>query len=148
MSNYIDPPEKKELTKYFLTLETKEQIRDFIDSHFPGWLIASTDNYTIDYPHLQSNWKQICSMNCVTQQKIVVVDGIYFDDQHSLLRTIAEVMTRKGYVVRRKEELTGCEDCQQAMPTKPIWRQFKQYGLNVPKTWKPVCSKCDIKRTQ
>lgn len=143
MSKYSDTTEVKKLTDDFLSLNDKDEIQTFIETNLPNWLIAATDSYTVDYPHLQRNWHQICTMNSVEPQKIVIVDEIVFDDDHSLTRLIAETMTRKGYVVRRKEELTGCSECRQAMPTKPVWTKFVHHGLNVPKKWKTICSNCE-----
>lgn len=146
MSKYSDPENVRDLIASFLTLENTDEIKDFIDANLTEWLVASTDSYTEDYPQLQQNWELICRMNSVQPQKVVIVDEIFFDDDHIMLRTIAETMTRKGYVVRRKEELTGCEDCRKALPTKPVWRQMKNRGLPVPRTWKPVCSRCELRR--
>jgi len=142
-NNYIDPPDQKELITEFLSLETTDQIKDFINLHLPGWLIASTDRYTVDYPDLQKNWQHICDMNSVQPQKIVIVDDIIFDNDHSFMLFICEAMTRKGYVVRKKEELFGCEECGYAMPCKTIWRKFKDRGVDVPRVWKTICSVCE-----
>jgi hypothetical protein len=147
--SYTDPPNAEELVARFKTLDDKKEIRSFIDETFPGWLIASTDRYTIDYPHLLSNWRIICERNNIQPQKIVIVDQIFFDKKdavtHNLIMTVCEEMTRKGYVIRRKEELTGCEQCFQAMPSQHLWAFMKQKGVPVPPEWSSICSSCSSK---
>lgn len=143
---YTDPPNADELIARFKSLDDKTEIRDFIDQTFPGWLVAATDGYTVDYPHLQSNWETICQRNNVKPQKIVIVDRIFFDKKdnvvHNLLMTVCEEMTRRGYVIRRKEELTGCEKCFRAMPVKDLWAFMRHKDLPVPREWSSICGSC------
>ena len=145
--SYTDPENVTELLAEFKSLSNKDDIHDFITRVFPGWLIASADRYSVDYPHLQHNWETICRKTQTQPQKIVIVDTIFFDKKedkftHSLLTTICEVLTRYGYVVRRKEEITGCLECQSAMPTEELWGFMKQAELPVPQVWSRVCSRC------
>jgi len=144
MSKYSDPPESKELISQLKSVSSnKEELREFVEKTFPGWLLASTDKYCKDYPHLQQNWEHICGMNNVQPQKIVVVDQVKFDENHALLRTICDVMTQRGYVVRRKEEFTGCEVCRHAIPVREVWQLLKDKGLPVPTVWSTNCSECN-----
>ena len=123
-------------------LTDKDAIRTFIDTHLPGWLIASTDAYSIDYPHLDRNWKLICQSLGVQPQKIVVVDKINFDAENTFLKTVCDVLTARGYVIRRKEEFTGCEICTKAIPVREVWQLLKNKNFPVPDEWSSVCSEC------
>jgi hypothetical protein len=147
MSKYTDPSDAKELISRFSALETKEGIQEFIEEKLPGWLIASTDKYSEDYPHLQQNWAAICRMTNVRPQKIVVVDHVSFENDHSFLQAVCETMTRRGYVVRRKEEFTGCEVCRRAIPVVEVWRLLKEKGMPVPRHWSNTCSGCEASST-
>ncbi len=147
MSKYENPPNTQEFIDRFMTLTDKKEIQNFIEDTFPGWLIASTTRYCHDYPHLQLNWETICRLNNVKPQKIVVVDEVHFDRKehahnHSLLMLICDVMTKLGYVVRRKEEFTGCESCQRAIPTALVWHLMQEKGMPVPLIWSTTCSGC------
>lgn len=122
-------------------LVDKDDFRKFIDTHLPGWLIASTDAYSSDYPHLDSNWRFFCQSLNVEPQKIVVVDRIDFDDL--FLNTVCNLMTARGYVIRRKEEFTGCAVCRKAIPTREVWQLLQNKGFRVPDVWKSVCSACE-----
>lgn len=155
---YIDPPNAPELISTFKDLVQKDEIRSFIDNTFPGWLVASTDSYTVDYSYLQKNWESICESNGVKPQKIVIVKQVVFDKKdnvnHSLLMFICEQLTRMGYVIRRQEELTGCEQCFKAMVARDLWSFLRHKKLPVPMTWSSRCSECtqsgtdDIKGTE
>jgi len=143
MTDFSDPENVNQLISQFATLESKEEIQKFIDENLPGWLVASTDAYSSDYPHLQQNWRLVCRMNNVRPQKIVVVERIDFGDNYRLVQSIAETMTKRGYVVRRKVEFTGCEVCRKAIPVIEVWSLLKEKGMPVPRVWSASCSGCE-----
>ena len=143
---YVDPPNSDALVARFKGLSTSEEAHAFLEDVFPGWLIASTDSYSGDYEFLQNNWRVICERTGVERQRIIIVDAIFFDKKenvkHNLLMHICEEMTRRGYVVRRKEELTGCTVCHKAIPTQNMWAFMREKQLPVPTVWKPRCTGC------
>lgn len=140
--DYNDPANVSDLISQLHSLNTKKEIEQFICTHYPNWLLASTDKYSDDYPHLISNWALICQVNNIQPQEIVIVDVVAFDDDHKLLREICNKMTQMGYVVRRKEEFRGCEVCHKAIPTKEVWEHLKRKQFKVPQDWSTKCSKC------
>jgi len=149
MDKYKNPPNVQEYIHRFMTLSNKEEKQKFIEDTFPGWFIASSDRYCVDYPHLQLNWEAMCKTHNVQPQKIVIVDEVHFDlkeaeHNHSLLMLICDILTKSGYVIRRKEELTGCEKCQHAMPTQALWCFLKEKSLPVPRVWSSTCSTCTL----
>ena len=148
MSKYIDPPKAKELIAQFSSLTDKKEIQEYDEANLPGWLIASTDEYSPDYPHLQENWTMLCMMNGVQRQKIVVVDHVSFEDDHTFLHAVCETMTCRGYVVRRKEEFTGCEVCRKAIPVVEVWHLLKEKGMAVPRSWSNTCRGCETRTTE
>lgn len=150
MTNYSDPPNCQErieqLTSIFtnpdLDISQKhEEIRLLIDTVFPGWFISTINEYSEDYPHFQNNWKLICASNKTEPKFIILVDEIHFTQRHVLLHTFFELMTRFGYVVRRKEEFGTCI-CGKAIPSKQIYDLLKGKDIKVPEEWSERCSKC------
>ena len=138
---YSDPHDLKDHLKKLYSLSSPDEIQTFIENIFPGWLLISTPEYSKDYSYLQDNWDTICKLNHIKPQKIVIVDFISFDDNnYSLLQSICEIMTKKGYVVRRKGEFTGCSICDKAIPTENVWRMMKNKNLPVPSVWSDKCS--------
>ena len=140
--NYSDSKNTQQLLDELRGLTDKHLFQNFVETHFPNWLLASTSEYCVDYPHLTQNWKLLCQNFGVEPQQIVIVESIFFDKDHTLMKTVCDLMTSRGYVVRRKEEFVGCEKCGKAIPTRRLWINFKNNGLPVPAVWLPTCSKC------
>lgn len=144
-NKYLDPDDS-ELKRIFDILKnckTHDEIHKLIDETLPGWLIYSTDYYSKDYYMLTENWYKICDNLKVKPQKIILVDQINFDNKnHLLMHIFCERMTREGYIVRRKEELTICSECYNAIPTLYLYNILKQKGFKVPDRWSNKCINC------
>lgn len=147
MNHFIDPPNKDEILAT-LELEAKndnfdrEQFREYVDRILPGWLVYATDQYSKDYPHLTNNWQRICEETKSRHEQIVLVQDIKFDNDHLVLKTVCEIMTRRGYCVRRSEEFIVCDKCLKAIPCKDVWHLLKEKGLPVPNEWSRRCKEC------
>lgn len=122
--------------------KTPEEVEKIIEQSYPGWLILSLNGYSKDYPHLENNWKTICSKLNVQPQKIVLVRDIIFDKENSQLNNICEFITKHGYVVRRYTEFLACSVCEKAIPCKEIWHLLKEKNFPVPNNWSDKCSSC------
>jgi hypothetical protein len=145
MENLKNPENTEEILKQILEMKTYEEFKNIIDKTFPSWIIDSCDNYSIDYPHLNSNWKKICQMQNVNSKKIVLVKYLIFNDpEYSLLSSICEIMTRFGYCVRRISEFTKCVKCENAIPSIDIWTHLNTNCKNftIPKKWSDKCENC------
>jgi hypothetical protein len=142
MTDHADPPNKNEILQQLRTLSSPEDTVDFVNKHFPGWLILSLTSYSKDYPQFQSNWEKICQMANTTPQKIVLVSDIKFDEEHVATSVIAEFMTRNGYCVRRAAEFIACSECEGAIPCQPLWTLLKDKGMPVPPVWSNRCNDC------
>lgn len=116
-----------------------------INEMFPGWLVHSTLGYSLDYPHLETNWKRICELVRKTPQKIVFVTDINFEDDDKTKSMVCDFMTKNGYCVRRVEEFTICPVCYRAIPCQEIWHLLKEKGFSVPQVWSDKCQKCNLK---
>lgn len=150
MDHFIDQPNKRDVIERIHNLNDEkddekddEKIQEFISSILPNWLVYSTDNYSDDYPHLRSNWNQICKMTKTSPKKIVLVQDIVFDENHEVVKEMCEFMTKRGYVVRRAGEFIVCRTCMKAIPCIEVWHLLKEKGLNVPSEWSDKCRRCE-----
>ena len=137
--SFTDPENVEALLE---ELKTANNTQEFIEHVFPGWLIVSLDGYSSDYPHLERNWKTLCSTLKLEPQKIVLVSTIEFTDNHRLLKEICEKMTRMGYCVRRAHEFIPCKVCEKAIPIREIHSLLLEKKMPVPKDWSDHCSSC------
>lgn len=125
---------------------TASQIRAFIDAHLPNWLVAWMKEYSPDYAYLTSNWSMLCDKGGCRMQYIIIVRDLEFDTTkpgYDSLRTrVAELLTRRGYVVRRDGELQECPVCRRAILSKKVWEFASKIGCPVPKEWSMTCEGC------
>lgn len=139
---YIDPSNTSEILNNLQNIPTLGEVKKLIDEVFPSWIITTMNIYCSDYPHLMTNWIQICRMSGVEPKQIIIVDDIVFDDSHTLIKAFSECFTRSGFVVRRKNEYISCEKCCSAVPTENMWNILKEKGFEVPTKWNKYCSIC------
>lgn len=141
MDKFIDSPNSAEIIKKLDTITDREEFQKYVEEILPNWLIYSIDEYCPDYPYLQQNWLHICRLNNVNPQKIVLVDDIIFDDNHTVLQHCCELLTQRGYVVRRLREYIVCHICEKAIPSREMWNMLtNNKALHIPKTWSETCS--------
>lgn len=98
--------------------------------------------YSADYAYLNDNWTVVTNKIGVSKKFIILVDLICYDEDHRLLHTICEELTKKGYVIRRKGEFIKCNKCGSALMSKDIWEYANGLKLRVPQVWSDKCSNC------
>jgi hypothetical protein len=122
---------------------TVEDTEKTIEKYFPGLISYKIKQYSKDYPTLASNWNVICDKLKTTPKDIILLKKIVFENrEYTLLNTICELLTRKGYCVRREGEFSSCFKCEGAIPCIEIWQNMKNRGLKVPNTWSSICRNC------
>ena len=137
----------EEEIKKIIESDSEIEIRELIDKIAPNWLIGTYDSYSDDYPHLTNNWKAMCKNLNTTPQKIVIVKNIPLDekDNDKLFKpklAICEVLTIKGYIIRREEEIVGCLECNKAIPNSIIYNQLPKDKMTLPPKWSSRCTTC------
>lgn len=142
MSDFSNPCNTDAILKELNEAKTEEDGEEIINAYFPGWIVDSLPDYSADYPHLRINWSAICDKLKVKKQKIILVEELKFDSNHTTINTIAELLTRKGYVIRRVGEFGGCPICKHAIPCVEVWHLLKEKRLPVPAEWSGTCRKC------
>lgn len=138
---------------------TDEEVYLLIKKTFPDWLVSYTNAYCPDYKHLPRNWEAICKQNNTTPKTIVFVKDVSFAkggsgggmaarrstshlNEEFVKQTFCEMMTKKGYVVRRESEFQPCTVCTKAIPCIQVWHLMKEKQMPVPKEWADKCSSC------
>jgi hypothetical protein len=142
MSRYSNNSQNDEILSRLQEAKTASIVQQLIVEYFPGWLVSSSQKYSPDYKFLQDNWNLICTRLSVNPQKIILVDDIKFDDNHSNLTILCEFLTKNGYCIRRKDEFVICNKCKLVIPCLALWLNLKNRSINVPKQWSDKCSNC------
>ena len=139
---YKDPSNIDEIINQIKSFQSIGDIRNIIENTFPTLIQGLIVSYSVDYPTLENNWVKICEMNKVEKGMIVLVDELYFDEDHKLLKIFSEIFTRSGFVIRRKEELISCKNCKNAIPSFKVYQKMKENKIKVPESWNEKCLKC------
>lgn len=149
----LDPErvsKNKVLIEKIANSDNEEEIKGVVDELLPGWFKYAFLDYSDDYPHLKNNWHKMCeNLNC-TPQKIICVEEIPLkynkdkDDNFFEIQAVIEILIRKGYVIRRKNELEMCKICKKALLPERIFNEIKKIGKidNLPEIWANVCINC------
>lgn len=139
---YSDPDNTPEVLARLSVLPTIKEVKDLVDEVFPNWIVTAIDSYSNDYPHLETNWKVMATMAGTKPAQILIVEEIFFDDSHTLIRTFAELLTRAGFMVRRKSEFFPCSVCRNALPSQELYNKMKEKSAPITTEWKEKCSTC------
>jgi hypothetical protein len=140
--DYSDLSNSDEIKQNLSNLKTLGDVKEYIDTIFPNWFIATIDNYSDDYPHLKKNWSDICEKIGIEKTQILIVDQLSHEPQYSLILFFAEIFTRAGFAVRRKNEFFPCKVCNKALPSEYIWQIMKDNNFSVPEKFSPKCVNC------
>ena len=142
-SKYRDPNNTKEIIEEIKKCATMGDVNNIITRVFPDWQIAAFSGFCTGYPHLNNNWYNLCSRIGVGPTQVLVVRELSFEDDHTLLRTFVECLTRAGFAVRRMTDYVPCSKCENiAVPTPQIHELMKEKGIVVPDTNVPICISC------
>lgn len=143
MTKYQDPENVDEIITKLKLLPTMKEVKKLIEEVYPNWFITILPQYSNDYKQLQTNWVNVANKIGVPICHIIIVDDMIFDDNHTLIRTFAELLTRAGFSVRRKEEFFPCQVCGNAIPSKQMYEIYsKTQELTIPETWSSKCKEC------
>ena len=139
--NYKDPENVEEILERLKTLPTLKEVKELIDQVFPTWIVTAIPGYSNDYKFFQNNWIMISGMGHVPTTEILIVGDMVFDEDHILIRTFAELLTRSGFSVRRKQEFIPCETCGLAIPTLNFYNLIEERSV-IPPKWSSKCTSC------
>jgi len=148
-AKYQDPENSSELIEQLRKLPAGEELINSINSVYPSWIVQIIDNYSQDYSYLENNWKIISKMAFSQPQKIILVDRLWYDavavdrkGKYELLKTTCDILTKKGYCIRREGEFIPCSECGKALASFGLFVVMKEKNLPVPETWADKCGEC------
>lgn len=136
------------LTDYLFshTEEKTPSLQEKLETLYPGWCTLELDGYSEDYPHLTKNWKVMCGKVGISPKKLLLVKNIEFDNKNDqkvdFTLRLCEVLTRKGYCVRRADEFLCCVHCELAIPCEQVWQKMRDNNMPVVSVWGNVCGGC------
>lgn len=142
MSSFVDPENSSEILESLTNIATLGEVHELVQKIFPSWIVGALPAYSRDYQQTQNNWEIMCVKLNVKPTQVLCVEDFAFDDNHTLIRTFAEIFTRSGFSVRRKSEIVPCEGCGLAIPSPTLYEIMKENGNPVPQTWSNRCSTC------
>lgn len=119
-------------------LSNMQEVFDLINTKYPNWIIYIMDKYSIDYPHLQSNWKIMTDTSKTNMKKIIIVSNFENDEQFAY----AELLTHTGFVVRTQSDIIPCIVCNSAIPSENTYNKMKEYNNKIPNVWNNKCTTC------
>jgi hypothetical protein len=149
MNDYKDPDDETELQSLLQELKEKKTIKDvyeFTKAVFPTWIIRFTDEFSHDYNYLNKNWNITCKENGGKRAQIMIVDFIGFTSNYTFLKSLCEIFTMTGFVVRADYEVILCSNCYRAIPYKEEHARMQEYAMPVPERWSNTCSKCEKRK--
>ena len=120
-------------------LSNMQEVFDLINTNYPKWIVYIMDKYSIDYQHLQSNWKIMTDTSKTNMKKIIIVSNFENDEQFAY----AELLTHTGFVVRTQSDLIPCIVCNSAIPSENTYNKMKEYNkIVLPCVWNNKCTTC------
>ena len=139
---FKDPSNVDEIKEQIINCPTVKDVIEIINSVYPSWLVNTIDDYSEDYPHLTKNWEIICAKFQIQKQKIIVVEDIVNDSEHTLVKFFADYFTSVGCIVRTKYDIVPCIVCNRGIPNEEIYNKMKELEMNVPEKWLAKCINC------
>ena len=83
-------------------------------------------------------------------QKIICVSSIplvyneKIEENFFEIQAIIEILSRKGYIIRRENELVPCKICKKAIICHEIYLQMKELNkFELPTVWSKYCQNCN-----
>ena len=120
-------------------LSNMQEVFDLINTKYPKWIVYIMDKYSIDYQHLQSNWKIMTDSSKTNMKKIIIVSNFENDEQFAY----AELLTHTGFVVRTVSDLIPCKVCNSAIASENTYNKMKEYNqIVLPNVWNTKCTSC------
>jgi hypothetical protein len=142
MEEYTDPENIDEILNEITQSRTLGEIKNITDRYLDGWIICMIDEYSSDYQHLTNNWNNICRQLGIEKKCIIIVKLVSGDDNHRLIRTVSEILTKLGFVVRDIYAVDMCVVCRKCIPSKKAYDMMKNMNIKIPDEWSNKCENC------
>lgn len=116
-----------------------QNVLEYIDNKYPKWVYKISDKFSKDYEYLNSNWCHMCNVFNTTPKKIIIVENMNNDEFY----TLAELLTKVGFIIRSRDEYIYCLKCNKCIPTEKTYDIMKEKIPSIiPKSYSNCCSNC------
>ena len=127
-------------------LTDQSEIESYCDNIYKNWIVDVIDDYASDYSILKKSWNQICEAIKMDPKKIITVSHLPIDTNdpdYSNIHRMADVLSSKGYLIRRGHEILRCPVCGKGIISKDLYDMFKpRAGKSLPSEWSSKCQSC------
>ncbi len=123
------------------TLKTLQDVKEWVDKMYPGWIVGNAKRFSDDYPHLTCSWVEMCKMLKINPTEIMLVSYIPHKDdlERKILNAVCDIFSRSGFLLRRAIEFQPCPVCFSLLPSQDAW---KKLTVKPPFQWKNYCKLC------
>lgn len=120
-------------------LPNLQSVFEYIDKKYPQWVYMICEKYSFDYNYLNINWEQMTKVFETSSKKIILVENMIDDE----LFSIAELLSKLGFIVRTKDEYIYCYKCYKCIPTQKTFNIMKEKNIHlIPQVYSHFCSTC------
>jgi hypothetical protein len=127
VSTHSDPPHVSGLIAGIPN--EPEAIVQYANQVFPGWIVSSAPQFSLDLFKFNEQWAYACVKLNVPPQRVLIVTEAYLDLQnttHTLIRELCRKLTTKGFVVVDSINFGVCRECGEVMVSE---RRFREGGM-------------------
>lgn len=139
MNKFLNPENHEEILEQLKQCPTLLEVSKLLGETFPSWIEGGYKDFSKDYSRLRKNWHDVCEKLNVKPTLILAVGNYLENDEHSLVRSFAEVFTSSGFCVRRGAEIVGCQKCGLALLSENLHNHLKP---DSPEIWLSTCTDC------
>ena len=140
--------DKPKILNLIKNASTFEDIFSIIEKNFNKLIAIIALRYSNEYDFLNTNWAKTCQKiskdynKQVTKKAILLLNGLKHDNEHTLVSTLAEILTIFGFSVRSIQHMKQCPECREIFPTFKYYEVLKEYNKNIPKKYSENCINC------
>ncbi len=119
-------------------LESTEEIIDNINTILPEWILDYANKFAQEYDKLNDNWDELCNKVKTEKRKILIVPYLPLEnktDNDKYINSVANMLTSKGFLLRRSVEIFKCPRTNNALLTRQMYDYFKKYNNIMPPEW-------------
>lgn len=137
-----------------------EWLFDYIQNSLPEWIVERCQHYADEYKQLEINWNELCRLKLNESSKEIILVKYLPDiglvptgnefNGFQILKTLCDLLTSKGFIIRSTKTFTSCGICKKVILTyqahdylqSTSMKHLKQPSPVIPLQWKETCLSC------
>lgn len=152
-SNYQDPETETKKISMLLAIKRSKSGVDLlrnIDKMYPTWIYDSAPSFDKSLKGFKENWYNVCKRVRTKAKDIVIVDEVVYYEKdgskgkYSVLLTALDKLTRFGYCIRSKNDLTICKQCQNIAIVAEGVHNWMFEHKKISYSFTGICSECSV----